>query len=146
MKVHSRAQSHYCLPRGLLTAGFHPWPGSPFLSQPEHFGLLQSTHIDDKLSADALSTCLVHTQNSSPSNQSTTRLLSSQITGDAKHPVEGQILKFIQKSFYYSIVVNEHQMMTLVILLTCFNEILAQLINQRGTRKKNPIRINYLFY
>lgn len=53
---HSTALSHYCLPRRLLAAGFHPWPGSSLLSQPEHIGLLHCAHIDDKLSADAMST------------------------------------------------------------------------------------------
>ena len=56
MAPHSGTLSHYCLPRGLLAAGFHPWPGTPLLSQPEYLGLLQGTHIDGKLSADVPST------------------------------------------------------------------------------------------
>ena len=53
---HSGTLSHYCLPRELLAAGFHPWPGSSLLSQPECQGLLHGTHIDGKLSADVPST------------------------------------------------------------------------------------------
>lgn len=60
MAVHSGTLSHYCLPRELLAAGFHPWPGSSLLSQPECRGLLPGTHIDGKLSADVPSTWLVH--------------------------------------------------------------------------------------
>ncbi|KAL7730778.1 hypothetical protein ACLKA6_003548 [Drosophila palustris] len=60
MAVHSGTLSHYCLPRELLAAGFHPWPGSSLLSQPECRGLLRGTHIDGKLSADVPSTWLVH--------------------------------------------------------------------------------------
>jgi len=54
--VHSGTLSHYCLPRELLAAGFHPWPGSSLLSQPECHGLLHGTHIDGELSADVPST------------------------------------------------------------------------------------------
>ena len=32
--AHSQARSHYCPTRGLLVAGFPPWPDSPLLRQP----------------------------------------------------------------------------------------------------------------
>ena len=53
---HSGTLSHYCLPRELLAAGFHPWPVASLLSQPEYLGLLHGTHIDGELSADVPST------------------------------------------------------------------------------------------
>uniref|UniRef100_A0A2M4C9D5 Putative secreted protein n=1 Tax=Anopheles marajoara TaxID=58244 RepID=A0A2M4C9D5_9DIPT len=56
LAVHSGTRSHYCLPRRLLAAGFHPSLGLSLLSQPECLGLLHDTHIDGQLSADAPST------------------------------------------------------------------------------------------
>jgi len=63
---HSRALSHYCSTRGLLAAGFPPWPGSPLFIQPGRPGLPQGTHIDAELSADAQSTWVTEHQNSRP--------------------------------------------------------------------------------
>lgn len=56
LAFHSTTLSHYCLPRRLLAASFHFWPGSSFLSQPDYIGLLHCNHIDGKLNADAMST------------------------------------------------------------------------------------------
>jgi len=81
--VHSGTLSHYCLPRGLLVAGFHPSPGSSLLSQPEYLGLLHGTHIDDKLSADVPSTWPGQYTEPPASNQSTIQPPSSRITEDA---------------------------------------------------------------
>ena len=53
---HSLARSHYWPPRGLLAAGFSPWPGSPLIKQPEPLRLLGGAHVDASLSADAGST------------------------------------------------------------------------------------------
>ena len=53
---HSPALSHYWSARGLLAAGFPPWPGSPFLRQPGPVELLQPAHVEANLSADASST------------------------------------------------------------------------------------------
>lgn len=55
-EVHSGTRSHYCLPRRLLAAGFHPSLGSSLFSQPECIGLPHCTHIDGQLSADVPST------------------------------------------------------------------------------------------
>lgn len=85
--VHSGTLSHYCLPRGLLVAGFHPSPGSSLLSQPEYLGLLHGTHIDDKLSADVPSTWPGQYTEPPASNQSTIQPPSSRITEDANLPV-----------------------------------------------------------
>ena len=54
--THSLALSHYWLTRGLLAAGFPPWPGAPLLSQPEPLQLPGEAHVDASLSADAGST------------------------------------------------------------------------------------------
>lgn len=84
----SQARSHYCTTRGLLAAGFPPWPGSPLLGQPGYPGLPQGTHIDAMLSADARSTRNALHQNSRPQTIRWTRPPSSWITGDATLPVE----------------------------------------------------------
>ena len=54
--AYSQARSHYGSTRGLLSAAFPPWTGSPFLRQPGHSGLRRSDHIDAELSADTRST------------------------------------------------------------------------------------------
>ena len=54
--TYSRARSHYCPTRVLLAAGFPPWPGSLFLSQPGYRRFLSCIHIDARLSADTCST------------------------------------------------------------------------------------------
>ncbi|CAA9995040.1 unnamed protein product [Nesidiocoris tenuis] len=53
---HSRARSRYCRPRGLLAAGFPPWPVSPLLSEPGDVELPRRHHVDGQLSADTWST------------------------------------------------------------------------------------------
>ena len=53
---HSLALSHYWPTRGLLAAGFPPWPISPLLSQPDPLRLPGGVHVDASLSADAGST------------------------------------------------------------------------------------------
>ena len=63
---HSLALSHYWSTRGLLAAGFPPWPGSPFLRQPGRVRLLRHDHVDANLSADAGSTWTNATQDSPP--------------------------------------------------------------------------------
>ena len=53
---HSLALSHYWPTRGLLAAGFPPWPISPLLSQPDPLRLPGGVHVDASLSVDAGST------------------------------------------------------------------------------------------
>jgi len=87
---HSQVRSHYCSPRGLLAAGFPPWPGSPLLRQPGHPGLLQGDHIDDELSADTRSTWGTEYQNPWPQVILYTRPPSSWLTG-ARHNSQSYI-------------------------------------------------------
>lgn len=84
---HSQARSHYRPTRGLLAAGFPPWPGSPLLGQPGGAGLPLRPHIDAGLSADARSTWRTPHQDSQPQTIHRTRPPSSWITGGAKLPV-----------------------------------------------------------
>lgn len=63
---HSLALSHYWSTRGLLAAGFPPWPDSPFIRQPGLVGLPRQDHVEANLSADARSTWVDETQNSPP--------------------------------------------------------------------------------
>ena len=63
---HSLALSHYWSTRGLLAAGFPPWPDSPFIRQPGLVELPLQDHVEANLSADARSTWADETQNSPP--------------------------------------------------------------------------------
>ena len=79
---HSLARSHYWPPRGLLAAGFSPWPGSPLIKQPEPRRLLGGAHVDASLSADAGSTWPDDQQGSLPQAIPHTRL---QVAGLQEH-------------------------------------------------------------
>lgn len=54
--AYSRARSHYCSTRELLSAVFPPWTSTSLLRQPGEPGLPRAHHIDAELSADARST------------------------------------------------------------------------------------------
>ena len=91
LRAHSRPLSHYCPMRGLLAAGFPPWPGSPLLSEPAPPGLLRGVHIYTGLSVDVQSTWATQRQDSRPQTILWTRPPSSRITGDATLPVEWEV-------------------------------------------------------
>ena len=63
---HSPARSHYWLTRGLLAAGFPPWPSPPLIRQPDPAQLPGWVHVDASLSADAGSTWTSDHQESPP--------------------------------------------------------------------------------
>ena len=83
---HSLARSHYWPPRGLLAAGFSPWPGSPLIKQPEPLRLLGGAHVDASLSADAGSTWPDDQQGSLPQAIPQTCLLVAGLQEHATTP------------------------------------------------------------
>ena len=83
---HSLARSHYWPPRGLLAAGFSPWPGSPLIKQPEPLRLLGGAHVDASLSADAGSTWPDDQQGSLPQAIPSTCLLVAGLQEHATTP------------------------------------------------------------
>ncbi|GBP03677.1 hypothetical protein EVAR_69038_1 [Eumeta japonica] len=84
---HSGTLSHYCH-RGLLAAGFHPWPVHPLLSQPEYLGLLHGTHIDGKLVQTFRQHGGIPYTELPASGHPTIRLHRGVITEDANLPVK----------------------------------------------------------
>ena len=91
---HSLARSHYWPPRGLLAAGFSPWPGSPLIKQPEPLRLLGGAHVDASLSADAGSTWPDDQQGSLPQAIPQTCLLVAGLQEHATTPGDS-LYKFL---------------------------------------------------
>lgn len=101
LSTHSRPLSHYCPIRGLLAAGFPPWPGAPLLSRPASPRLLRGIHINTRLSVDVQSTWATQHQNPRPQTILRFRPPSSRITGDATLPVERVVEIIVRNNVCY---------------------------------------------
>ena len=88
--AYSLARSHYCPTRELLAARLPAWPVSLLIIQPGPSGLLQTAHVDARLSADTCSTQATIQQDSQPQASHSTKPPSSRITGTRHVPGENK--------------------------------------------------------